>query len=164
MLCNRNETFPKTSDFPENILQTVGYLFLDLCFRKKIVRLFQNSHVPKAIGFPLPQSIEVNPSENDLMQTFVLLGIGAGQHIDTNTLSPEMKKATEAGMADSWNTFDELRKTQINTGKVNSGDLFGGDSLALCWVCVYVQFAYYNHHLLLKSMFANHFLFGVILI
>ncbi len=42
------------------------------------------------------------PSEKDLMARFARIGVGAGKTFDPDTLSPEMKKAIESGMADAW--------------------------------------------------------------
>jgi hypothetical protein len=71
------------------------------------------------------QFCPTDPSETELMARFAKIGVGAGKTMDTSKLSPEMKTAIEQGMADAWKEFDELRTTQIDTGKVTSGDLFG---------------------------------------
>ncbi len=73
-----------------------------------------------ALGF-----CPVHPSETDLMEKFSKLGIGAGRTFDPSALSPELVEAVEAGIAEAWAKLDELIKTQIETGKVTSGDLFG---------------------------------------
>jgi hypothetical protein len=65
-----------------------------------------------------------HPSETQLMARFAKLGVGAGKAFDANTLSPEMKKAIEGGMADAWTEFADLKK-QMDAGKVSSGDCFG---------------------------------------
>ena len=64
-------------------------------------------------------------SEHELMARFAKIGIGAGSHLDVASLSPEMKAAFEAGMADAWAELDELTSTKIATGEVTSGDCFG---------------------------------------
>src|SRR5437773_8358329 len=71
------------------------------------------------------QFCPTDPSETELMARFAKIGVGGGQTFDASKLSPEMKKATEEGMADAWKDFDELRTTRIDTGKVTSGELFG---------------------------------------
>jgi hypothetical protein len=64
------------------------------------------------------------PSEKALMARFAKLGVGAGKTFDAKTLSPEMKKAIEQGMADAWADFNGV-VSQVNTGQLASGDLFG---------------------------------------
>jgi hypothetical protein len=65
------------------------------------------------------------PSETELMARFAKIGIGAGKTFDASTLSPEMKTAIEGGMADAWADLANLQRTEINTGKVTMGDVFG---------------------------------------
>jgi hypothetical protein len=65
------------------------------------------------------------PSETALMERFAKIGVGAGKTLDASKLSPEIKQATEQGMADAWKEFEEFNSTQVATGKVTSGDLFG---------------------------------------
>ncbi|MEZ0274940.1 MAG: DUF1254 domain-containing protein [Roseimicrobium sp.] len=64
------------------------------------------------------------PSETALMERFARIGIGAGKTFDANKLSPEIEQAIEQGMADAWKEFEEVR-TQVDIGKVKSGDMFG---------------------------------------
>lgn len=71
------------------------------------------------------QFCPTHPSEQELMARFAKIDIGAGLTLDVNTLSPEMKDAIAQGMADAWEAFSELKKQQIDTGKVVAGDLFG---------------------------------------
>jgi hypothetical protein len=66
-----------------------------------------------------------HPSEQELLARFARLGIGPGGAFDASQLPPEIKKAVDEGMADAWKDYDEFRKTQVDTGKVTSGDLFG---------------------------------------
>jgi hypothetical protein len=66
-----------------------------------------------------------DPSETELMARFAKAGIGAGKTLDVNALSPEMKAAYTQGIQDAWAELANLEKTQIATGKVTSGDLFG---------------------------------------
>ncbi len=58
------------------------------------------------------------------MTRFRKLGIGAGEHFDFQALSLEIQQAVTAGIADAWQTFETFKKTEIDTGKVTSGDLF----------------------------------------
>lgn len=66
-----------------------------------------------------------HPSETALMARFARLGIGAHGTFDAATLSPELRIAVEAGIADAWREFAGFKKSQIETGKRTSGDLFG---------------------------------------
>ena len=70
------------------------------------------------------QFCPTDPSETELMARFAKIGVGAGQTFDAGKLSPEIKSAIEAGMADAWAEFGNLQK-QIDAGEVTSGDLFG---------------------------------------
>jgi hypothetical protein len=73
----------------------------------------------------LLQFCPTNPSEKELMARFAKIGVGAGKKFDTSKLSPEMKKAAEDGMVDGWGDYEDLKKQQIDVGKVTSGDMFG---------------------------------------
>jgi hypothetical protein len=65
------------------------------------------------------------PSEAKLMERFAKIGVGAGKTFDESKLPPEVKQAIERGAADVWDEFDDFKRTQIDTGKVGSGDAFG---------------------------------------
>lgn len=65
------------------------------------------------------------PSEEAVRARFAKIGIAPGKTLDVNSLSPEMKNAYSQGMADAWAALSNLEKTEIDTGKVTSGDLFG---------------------------------------
>jgi hypothetical protein len=65
-----------------------------------------------------------NPSEKELMARFAKLNIGAGKNFDVAKLSPEMKNAVEAGMADAWEALGEAKR-QVDTGQVTAGDFLG---------------------------------------
>lgn len=67
----------------------------------------------------------IHPSETELMARFARIGVGADKRIDVEKLSPEMKQALAAGMADAWVEFNAFNKTHLETNKVASGDLFG---------------------------------------
>ena len=71
------------------------------------------------------QFCPTHPSEQDLMMRFAKIGVGGGRHFDAADLSSDMRKAIEGGMADAWNAFKTFKDTQLDTGKVTSGDGFG---------------------------------------
>jgi hypothetical protein len=59
------------------------------------------------------------------MERFAKIGVGAGKTLDLSTLAPDMKQALEQGVADAWKEYGDFKSTQIDTGKVTSGDVFG---------------------------------------
>jgi hypothetical protein len=65
-----------------------------------------------------------NPSEKELLARFASIGIQPGKPFDPATLSPEMKKAFEDGIADAWQANADLKK-KMDAGEVKSGDVFG---------------------------------------
>jgi hypothetical protein len=71
------------------------------------------------------QFCPTNPVENTLMARFARIGVGAGKSFDVNSLPSEMQKALQDGMADAWAAFNELKETQLDTGKRSSTDAFG---------------------------------------
>ena len=71
------------------------------------------------------QFCPTHPSEKDLMARFANLGIGAGARFDPQALTPEIRAAIQAGMADAWKTFSDYKATQLDTGKTSSADAFG---------------------------------------
>jgi hypothetical protein len=66
-----------------------------------------------------------HPSEKALMSRFAKIGVAAGKWLDVASLTPEMRQALEAGMADAWAAFKEQKETQIDTGLKSSADGFG---------------------------------------
>ena len=66
-----------------------------------------------------------HPSEVALMERFAKIGVGAGKPFDVASLSPEVRKALEDGIADAWKEFGAFKAASIDTGKVTSGDVFG---------------------------------------
>ena len=113
----------------------------------KPLSAFLNQPAPKAapsINFPQPltpvtqrtslefftllnfylQFCPTHPSEEALMDRFAKIGVGAGKTFDASKLSPEIREAIEAGIADAWSEFMVL-KGQIDRGEVTSGDGFG---------------------------------------
>ncbi len=65
------------------------------------------------------------PSEEAIRARFAKIGIAPGKTLDVGSLSPELKAAYQEGMADAWADLANLQKTELDTGKVTSGDLFG---------------------------------------
>ena len=65
------------------------------------------------------------PSETALMERYAKIGVGAGKTFDASKLSPEVKQAIEQGIADAWKEYNEFKSTQVDSGKVTSGDMFG---------------------------------------
>lgn len=65
------------------------------------------------------------PSETELMARFAKIGVGAGKPFDVAALSPELKQALADGVADAWKEFNTFKSTEIDTGKITSGQLFG---------------------------------------
>jgi hypothetical protein len=70
------------------------------------------------------QFCPTHASEKELMARFAKIGVGAGHNFDASKLSPEMKQAIEAGMADAWEEAD-LQKQRVIRGEIASGDVFG---------------------------------------
>jgi len=65
------------------------------------------------------------PSEIALMERFAKIGVGAGKTLDAAKLTPEVRQAIAQGVADGWKEFNEFKSTQVDLGKVTSGDMFG---------------------------------------
>ena len=65
------------------------------------------------------------PAEQQLRDRFAGIGIGGEGGFDADALSPEMRAAIEAGIADAWAEFDAFKKSDIDSGKVTSAQLFG---------------------------------------
>lgn len=65
------------------------------------------------------------PSEKDLMERFARIGVGPGKTLDTNSLSPAIHRAMLDGMSDGLQEYENFKTTQLDTGKVTSGDIFG---------------------------------------
>lgn len=65
------------------------------------------------------------PSETDLMARFAKIGVGPGLNFDADELRPELKTALEDGMADASKEYGEFKSSQVDNGKVTSGQLFG---------------------------------------
>jgi len=77
----------------------------------------------KHLNFAL-QFCPIHPSENDLMDKYSKLGIGAGKVFDTTKFSPEIMQAMHEGVADSWKDFAKVMQ-ETNEGKISPADAFG---------------------------------------
>ena len=73
----------------------------------------------------LLQFCPTDPSEKELMTRFAKIGVGAGKTFDASKLSPEMQAAITGGMADALKEQAEFQRTQVDTGKKTTKDLFG---------------------------------------
>jgi hypothetical protein len=67
----------------------------------------------------------MDPSETDLMARFATIGVGGGKIFDADKLSPELQAAIAQGIAEAWAELATFEKTQIDTQRVSSGDMFG---------------------------------------
>jgi hypothetical protein len=65
------------------------------------------------------------PSEQELMKRFAKIGVGADQEFDADGLSPEVQQALRDGIADGWKAYEEFKRTEVDSGKVPSGEMFG---------------------------------------
>ncbi len=65
------------------------------------------------------------PEDKDLRARFATIGVGPDGTFNAATLSPDMRSAIQAGMADAPAELDTFVKQKIDTGQVTSGDLFG---------------------------------------
>jgi hypothetical protein len=65
------------------------------------------------------------PAEQAMRDRFATIGIGPDGDFDADKLSPEMRSAIEAGMADAWAELGALKKDKIDTGQVGAADFFG---------------------------------------
>jgi hypothetical protein len=73
----------------------------------------------------LLQFCPVHPSEKELMARFAMLGIGAGKAFDLDKYSPDVKQAIEAGVVEVWKVDFAGLMAQVNTGEINSANVFG---------------------------------------
>ena len=83
----------------------------------------QSPRVFEQLNFVL-QFCPIHPSEDELMNRFAGLGIGAGKTFEWDAFSPEIQEAIGQGIADAWADFAALKK-RAEAGEVGSGDLFG---------------------------------------
>ena len=71
------------------------------------------------------QFCPTHPSETALMARFAKLNIGGGKTFDVNSLSPDLRKAVEDGMANAWSAFVTYKETELDSGKRTSANGFG---------------------------------------
>lgn len=71
------------------------------------------------------QFCPVNPTETDIRARFATLGIGGGKPFDADALPADIRVAVERGIADAWLTFEEFKKSKLDTGEVGSGNMAG---------------------------------------
>ena len=71
------------------------------------------------------QFAPADPGEAALMQRLAAIDVGPGKTFDERTLSPEIRQAMEAGIADAKAEFAAFQTTKLRTRQVSSGDLFG---------------------------------------
>ena len=83
----------------------------------KSPRIFQQ------LNFVL-QFCPTHPSEEELMQRFARLDIGAGRTFDWDRFPPDIQAAIGQGIADAWADFANLKK-RAEAGEVGSGETFG---------------------------------------
>lgn len=72
----------------------------------------------------LLQFCPVVPADADKRARFALLGIAAGAPFNPDALTPDIRQAAQAGVADAWEALDGV-SSGLETGKVNPGELFG---------------------------------------
>lgn len=71
------------------------------------------------------QFTNIHPSEKELFERFAKIGVIPGEVFDPESLTPEIREAFTAGIQDAWQEFANLNKTEIQTGKMTSADVFG---------------------------------------
>jgi hypothetical protein len=70
------------------------------------------------------QFCPAHPTERELMARFGEIGVGAHQHVDLDSLTPDVRKAMQDGIADAWRSY-RLLDRQMATGEITSADVFG---------------------------------------
>jgi hypothetical protein len=78
----------------------------------------------KELNFIL-QFCPTDTSEVQLMKRFARIGIGSGLKFDPDMMSQEVRQSIQDGMGDALKQLGEFIKTEIATGKVTTGELFG---------------------------------------
>jgi len=66
-----------------------------------------------------------HPTETAVLKRFASIGVGAGLPFDETAFAPEVKKAYEDGIADGVNEYEALKRTEVDTRKIGTPDLFG---------------------------------------
>jgi hypothetical protein len=70
------------------------------------------------------QFCPTHPSEQELMERFAKLDIGAGKAFDWNAFSPDIQAAIGQGIADAWADF-ALLKERGDAGEIGTAEIFG---------------------------------------
>jgi hypothetical protein len=70
------------------------------------------------------QFCPTHPSEQELMDRFAKLDIGAGKTFDWDGFSPKIQAAISQGIADAWAAFAEV-KERGDAGEIGTADIFG---------------------------------------
>jgi hypothetical protein len=70
------------------------------------------------------QFCPTHPSEVDLRARFAEIGVAPGKTLDVDSLSSDLKSAIEAGIADAWAVFADVKR-QFDAKEVTAGDVFG---------------------------------------
>lgn len=70
------------------------------------------------------QFCPTHPSEVELMERFAQIGVGRGKEFSA-ALSPVLQGAVEEGIAAAWNSYEENKKENVDTGKFTAADSFG---------------------------------------
>jgi hypothetical protein len=70
------------------------------------------------------QFCPTHPTEIELMKRFAKIGIGAGVTFNVDSLSPEIRKAIQDGMADGWKACEKAEQRK-NRGEFSSTEIFG---------------------------------------
>jgi len=83
----------------------------------------QSPKVFQQLNFVL-QFCPTHPSEQELMERFAKLDIGAGKTFDWDGFSPEVQNAIGQGIADAWADFAEV-KARGDAGEIGTAEIFG---------------------------------------
>jgi len=67
----------------------------------------------------------IHESEKALFERFAKIGIVPGKVFDPESFTPEIKAALAGGIQDAFKEFQDFNTTEVKTGKVTSGDVFG---------------------------------------
>jgi hypothetical protein len=94
--------------------------FIEPLTREEITK---SPEVFQQLNFLL-QFCPTHPSEQELMDRFAKLEIGAGRTFDWDGFSPEIQEAIGQGIADAWADFAQL-KERGDAGEIGTADIFG---------------------------------------
>ncbi|NVK40293.1 MAG: DUF1254 domain-containing protein [Oceanospirillaceae bacterium] len=94
--------------------------FIEPLTREEITK---SPKVFQQLNFVL-QFCPTHPSEQELMERFAKLDIGAGKTFDWDAFSPDIQAAIGQGIADAWADFAQL-KARGDAGEIGTADIFG---------------------------------------